>query len=299
MTAIDGHTRLLAVLGDPVHHSLSPAMHNLGMEHWGLNCRYLAFHVSPAGLPQAVRGLAALGAVGFNATIPHKEALVGLMDELDPTAAGVGAVNTVVIAADGRLTGHNTDTHGFLAAMTAAFGKGPRGLRVLVLGAGGGARGVVEGLIGAGAHEILVANRTPARAEALVGAAKQRPGDATLEAVPLDHALPRLGEIELVVNTTSLGLTPEAPEWTLLHRLVEKLAPGCGVMDIAYAPGETPLVTAARSRGLPATDGLGMLVHQGATAFRLWTGKELPIEAVTHHLRKKLKEREGTKKNRG
>ncbi|MBF0125739.1 MAG: shikimate dehydrogenase [Magnetococcales bacterium] len=265
--AIDGKTRLLGVIGDPVHHTLSPGMHNLACADLGLNIRYLPLHVRPENLADAVKGLRAIGAMGFNATIPHKEALLPLMDTLDPVAEMIGAVNTVVIGADGRLSGYNTDAYGFMTALREVFSAPLEELTVVVLGAGGAARGVLAGLSRLGAGRIFLANRTWSKAVDLAERFNALP-------VPWDR-LPLEG-CGLLINTTSLGLGGTDVREVDLSRL-----PGSAlVYDIVYSPPLTPLLAAARARGLKGENGLGMLIHQGARAFEIWTGQKMPVAKV-------------------
>ncbi|MBF0282855.1 MAG: shikimate dehydrogenase [Magnetococcales bacterium] len=279
---IDGATRLLGVIGDPIGHSLSPAMHNLALRHLGLNYRYLPFHVRPEHLIAAVQGFAAQGARGFNATVPHKEGLIPLMADLSPEAQRAGAVNTVVIDDEGRLHGHNTDGYGFLSDL-AAHGVGPgelEGKTALAVGAGGACRAVAAALLQAGVTRLILANRTLARAERLAEALAPHFPDALLEVAPLEADHLPLEECRLLVNATTLGLHGEA-----LHEVdPARLPPHAVVHDIVYGP-PTPLWLAARQRGLVAIDGLGMLIHQGAAAFKLWTGLEMPVPLVESHLR--------------
>ncbi|MBF0296793.1 MAG: shikimate dehydrogenase [Magnetococcales bacterium] len=274
---IDGKTRLLGVIGDPVHHSLSPAMHNLACAELGLNYCYLPMHVVPENLRKAVEGMRAIGMVGFNATIPHKEALVSMMDELDPVAAMIGAVNTVAISSEGRLWGYNTDVYGFVTALREAHVVSLQDASVVVLGAGGAARGVVAGLLELGVGRIVLVNRTESRAVALAAAS----GSGLVEAVSWSVLSEVLEGCRLLVNTTSLGLS--GVESGVLD--LSPLSDGAFVYDIVYSPPETPLMAAARARGLRAENGLGMLIHQGARAFEIWTGRQMPVARVEVLLR--------------
>ncbi|MBF0309444.1 MAG: shikimate dehydrogenase [Magnetococcales bacterium] len=281
---LDGQTRLLGVLGDPIAHSLSPAMHNFALARQGINARYLPFHVEPARLEQAVRGLVAVKAIGFNATVPHKEALFRLMDWCDPAARALGAVNTVKITPEGRLEGYNTDVYGFGQSLREHFGVLPADLPVIMLGAGGAARAVLEGLLTAGLHDITVANRTLPRAEEVVDACRRRHPRASVRACSLATvALDRCG---LLVNTTTAGLHGDALEEVDCARLPVSAR----VMDIVYGQ-ETPLLAQAGRLGLSTADGLGMLLHQGAAAYHLWTGREMPVDAVRDHLQRILRQR--------
>lgn len=279
----DGQTRLLGVIGHPIAHTLSPAMHNPALAWLGLNMRYLAFHVHPDQLAEAVRGFVAIGMAGFNATVPHKEALLPLMDWVDPLAHRIGAVNTVVIDDTGRLKGYNTDAHGFTDALAETIWPRPSpdlgDLSVLVLGAGGAARGVVVGLLEAGSRQITIANRTLLRAEQLVADLAPWYPQARLEAIALQAPLP-LTTCDLLINTTLLGLANE--EIALVS--MDHLPATALVYDIVYTPQETPLLRAAKQQGLATQNGLGMLIHQGSRAFTLWTGEKMPVEQVRERL---------------
>jgi shikimate dehydrogenase len=275
--------RLLGVIGDPIHHSLSPFMHNLAYAELGMSDRqYLPFHVRAENLAAAVRGMQALGIEGFNATIPHKEQLVPLMDELDPMARLIGAVNTVVIQPDGGLIGYNTDGYGFLTDLRGLFTEPLHDLEILVLGAGGAARGVLAALLQAGANRIGLMNRTHDRAVTLAQEFSRHFPDRRVMPIPWTRRLPAS---RLVINTTSLGMDASGETVPDLSGLPEAAL----VYDIVYAPPLTPLLAAAQARGLLVENGLGMLIHQGAKAFEIWTGQPMPVAAV----RRGLKEQRG------
>lgn len=257
-------TRVVGVIGWPVRHSRSPAIHNAAFRALGLDWAYLAFEVVPGGAPGAVAAMRALGLAGLNATMPHKQGMAGAVDRLSPVAAALEAANTVV-ATDGGLVGHNTDGAGLVAALAADHGFDPAGRRCLVLGAGGAGRAVALALSGAGAAEVVVVARRPEQGAAAVGLAGSvgRAGTAA-------HA----SAADLVVNATPVGDTLP------LGLEAEVLGPGQLVVDLLYQPRVTALMSAARAKGATAANGLGMLVHQAALAFRLWTGEEPPLEAM-------------------
>jgi shikimate dehydrogenase len=265
------------VLGHPIGHSLSPAMQNAALRQMGLDGVYVAFDVPPEGLADAVRGLRALGVEGVNCTIPHKEALLPLLDEVSEEAALIGAVNTLVFR-DGRMIGYNTDAPGFLAALRAA-GAEPKGRRVVVLGAGGSARAVVVSLIGAEA-QVTVATRTEARARELAADLGSKLGRVTLETVGTEAESlgPAVRRADILVNTTSVGMSPHPDAMPEVP--VEALGPGLFVYDLIYNPLETRLLRTARERGARGTHGAGMLAHQGALALELWTGVPAPVELM-------------------
>ena len=277
----DGQTRLLGVIGDPIAHTLSPAMHNPALAWQRLNVRYLAFHVRPEKLADAVRGFVAMGMMGFNATVPHKEALLPLMDWIDPLAQRVGAINTVAIDDNGMLRGFNSDAQGFTDALAEVFTSNLSETPILVLGAGGAARGVVVGLLEAGAKSIAVANRTRIRAERLVADLSLHYPQACLSAQSLKAEQLPLEHCGLLVNTTLLGLKGEAMGSVELRRLPTSAL----VYDIASMSQETPLLQEAKKYNLAVLDGLGMLIHQGARAFEIWTGHKMPVERVRAHLK--------------
>lgn len=274
LSGIDGKTQVFCVLGHPIGHSLSPAMQNAALQEMGLNGVYVAFDVAPETLSRAVEGLQALGVKGVNCTIPHKVALLPLMDELSDEAAFIGAVNTIVFR-DGKRHGHNTDAPGFLAALRAA-GVDPAGKRVVVLGAGGSARAILVALATAGA-ELTVANRTLDRAQELQTDLnrKIRTGRGVEVVALSEEALrPVVREADLLVNTTSLGMFPRVEEMPPVP--LDAVRPNLFVYDLIYNPLETRLLREIRARGARGTHGAGMLAHQGAQALELWTGKPAP-----------------------
>jgi shikimate dehydrogenase len=274
---IYGHTRVAAVIGWPIEHSVSPPMHNAAFRALGLDWCYVALAVPPERLAGAIAGARALGLRGLNVTVPHKQALLPLMDELTPAARAIGAANTVIMA-DGRLRGHNTDAAGFIRALREA-GVAPEGRRALVLGAGGAARAVVYALALAGAR-ITLLNRTPERAAALAAEFDALNPAAQVQAGALDAAtLARLAPgAQLVVNTTPLGMWPHGEGCPWPDEV--PYPPGAFCYDLIYNPRETALMRLARAAGAGAASGLGMLVHQGAEAFECWTGVAAPVEVM-------------------
>jgi shikimate dehydrogenase len=262
---LSGHTRVVGVIGDPVAHSLSPTLHNAAFAALGLDWVYVAFPVPRGRGAEAVAAVPALGLAGFNVTMPHKEDVAGACDELTPDAAVLRSVNTVVALPDGRTLGDSTDGPGFLAALAdeAITVAGP----VLVLGAGGAARAVVLALGRAGA-EVTVAARRPDAAES---AAALAPGARALALGAADPS-----GFTVVVNATPLGMSGGDP----LPVDPGSLHAGQSVVDLVYHPADTPLLTAARAQGAQAVNGLGMLLHQAARSFTLWTGEEAPLDAM-------------------
>jgi shikimate dehydrogenase len=275
--AIDGETRLAALIGDPVRHSRSPAIHNAAFAALDLNWVFLAFEVAAGDSALALDGVRGLGIDGLSVTMPHKTDVAHLVDDLTDDARRLDAVNCVV--RDGRrLVGHNTDGVGFLASLAAEpSGFDPAGARCVVLGAGGAARAVIAALGAAGAADVVVRNRTPE--EAVAAARLAGPVGRCFPAAGTVGALAaELAAADLVVNATSLGMDGAASP--LDEAAVAAIAEGAVVADLIYLPRVTPLLAAADDRGLTTVGGLGMLVHQAAAAFTLWTGYPAPLGAM-------------------
>jgi shikimate dehydrogenase len=267
---IDGRTKIFGILGRPVAHSLSPAMHNAAYRHLAVNAAYVAFPVTD--LAQAVAGLRGLGIGGVSVTIPFKEEIIPLIDALDPEAARIGAVNTVVNR-DGRLTGYNTDWLGAMAALTAKISL--KGRHVLILGAGGASRAVAFGIIQAGGRVSLTDVDQP-RAAALV---QDLGGDAI--------SLHALGDCPatVLVNATPVGMAPDVDGIPIAPELLGRFQV---VLDIVYQPLATRLLKEAESQGCATIDGLQMLIHQGVAQVKLFTGKEAPADIMAQAAYKAL-----------
>lgn len=268
-----GSTRVAAVIGSPVRHSMSPALLNAAFRAAALDWVYVALEVAPGEVPAALGGVRALGIAGLSVTMPHKEAVAAAVDERSDDAARLGAVNCVVNR-DGTLVGHNTDGAGFVAALAADAGWSPTGARCAVVGAGGAARSIVLALARAGAAEVAVVNRTRERAEVAATLA-----GSVGRVVDPGSAATVLADADLVVNATSVGMGFPSPADVPFDPDV--LHAGQLVADIVYHPLVTPLLEAAVRRGATPVGGLGMLVHQAAVAFGLWTGAEAPVAAMT------------------
>jgi shikimate dehydrogenase len=282
-------TRLAVLLGDPVAHSASPLIHNAAFRAVGLDVVYLACRVAPAGLPAAVAGLRALGAIGASVTIPHKEAVVPLLDRLAPAAVAVGAVNTLVFEADGPVRGENTDVEGFLQPLLP-HADALHGAAMVVLGAGGAARAAAYALLTAfEPTRLAVAARRPDQARRLAAALAPYDSYDALRPVPFDEARAAVSESALVVNATPVGMAPDADRTPWPQD--EDFHPGQFVYDLVYAPAETRLLREAAARGATPLGGLAMLVGQAATAFRLWTGLAMPLDAVWAALRPQERQR--------
>lgn len=287
MPEIWGTTRVLGVIGHPVRHSFSPPMQNAALAALGLDYVYVPFEVLPAALPAALEGFRAAGLVGFNATIPHKEALLELVDDATDEARLTGTVNTVHFV-DGRALGDSTDGPGFVAGLAAA-GVEVADRPVLLLGAGGSARAIGVSLVRAGVGRLTIANRTAARADELAARLNgQRAGVA--EVTPLESAADAVGEEALVINTTSVGMHPRTDAAPLELRRVPE---GGTVVDIVYNPLETKLLRRARELGARTINGCEMLVHQGALALARWTGCEPPVAVMREVLLAELAKRAG------
>lgn len=276
----------VGLIGDPVGHSLSPALQNAAFAYHGLPDSYVLWHTPEVELAQRVAMLRAEGMRGANVTIPHKTAVVPLLDALDPVAEAVGAANTIVRLPGGRLHGSNTDVQGFQRALSSvAFD--PAGRSVVVLGAGGAARAVVYGLLHAEARSLTLVNRSVEQAETLLSdCLATLDSDPSLLAMPFDDLDLRqvIAEADLLINATPVGLdgigSPIAAE--LLH-------PGLLVVDLIYHV--TPFLRAAAQRGASTQDGLEMLVQQGALSFEAWTGLPAPVDAMRAAAQQALKER--------
>ena len=271
--SIDGNTRVYGILGHPVSASLSPAMQNAAFQALGINAVYLAFPVLPDDLPGAAAGLAAANIAGFNLTVPHKQAILPLLREITTEAKAIGAVNTVRCDENG-MAGTNTDGEGFLLSLQTDLAWTPQHKQVLLLGAGGAARGIAIGLLGAGLAALHIANRAVDRAEALAADCRALYPAAGVTASGLEGL--EDSAPHLLVNATSVGMGEAGGSPLELAPLGVREA----VIDIVYYPAETPLLAQARARGLAHTNGLGMLLHQGALAFRFWTGQQPPLEVM-------------------
>ena len=258
-------TRRCFIIGYPISHSRSPLIHGRWLAEHGLAGSYETVEVAPEALPDFVARLRTGEFAGGNVTVPHKEAILPLLDHVGETARRMGAVNTVWRAQDGSLHGDNTDAFGFLAHLDAsAPGWDGRTETALIIGAGGAARAVIHGLVERGVGRILLTNRSPDRAAALA-----RDFDGRVEAMAWERRSELVGQADLIVNTTSLGMKGQPP----LDLDLAALRPGTIVDDIVYVPLETPLLAEAKRRGGIAVDGLGMLLHQAVPGFERWFGR--------------------------
>jgi shikimate dehydrogenase len=285
---IDGQTQLVGVMGWPVKHSLSPAMHNAAFDKLGLNWRYLPLAVEPSKLADAMRGLPALGWRGVNLTVPHKVDVLPLLAEISDEARLIGAANTVRIEAEmGALCGTNTDRYGFMADLAAHDVTVDGSTHAVLLGAGGAARAISIGLLKQGA-QLSIVNRTMERAEELVRLLKAAMPEAQVNAITAEALGDVSRDVSLIVNATSVGMWPnvDASSWPS-----EVPFPRRAVLyDTIYRPQTTKLMREAAAAGLRTIGGIGMLVHQGAAAFTFWTGVEAPVAVMLQACLAKLAE---------
>jgi shikimate dehydrogenase len=271
---------LLGIIGNPVRASLSPAMQNAALRHLKLDACYHGFEIAPDQVRAVLRALPLLGFWGINVTIPYKEKVLPFLDEVDAVAGAIGAVNTVVVR-EGRLLGYNTDAEGFRMALEIEGRTELPGARVLVVGAGGAARAAAFACLSRGCRSLLIANRSEPRARSLCRAlrAKFPAADIAAVAAGAPDWSGRARACDIVVNTTPSGGWDEplpVPQASLRR--------GQTVMDIVYRPRRTPLLIAAKAAGARTVDGLQMLLHQGALAFTLWTGRAAPSAVMRRAL---------------
>lgn len=284
---LDAHTRLVCLLGEPVEHSLSPLIHNAALRSAGVNAVYLAVPVAPDHLGVAVGGLRALGALGANVTIPHKQSVIPYLDGLTPRAEAIGAVNTIVREASGELLGDNTDAAGFLHGLASISEPGAAGQpeSVLLFGSGGAARAVVYALLTeVRPRTLTLAARSPEKAEALAADFAPLDRNRALRVVSFADAGPVLRSSRLVINATPLGMAPhtDATVWAEPSDFNSEHT----VYDLVYAGAETRLLREAAGRGARTIGGRAMLVGQAAASFEQWTGTPMPLDAVYSALRR-------------
>ena len=272
---ISGKTRICALIGDPVEHTMSPVMHNTAYEKLGLDYVYLPFRVKPEHLAKAVEGLRALNVRGFNVTIPHKVSIIPLLDGLDLMAEKIGAVNTVVNT-DGELRGYNTDAEGFLRALLE-HGIKPRGKKAVILGAGGAARAITYIMAGKGAR-LTILNRQQELdwAEDIAYFIREDMGKE-VKVFELGQLAEAIENVDILVNATSVGMSPAAGESPVPSNLLNKVPV---VFDIVYNPMVTRLLREADKAGAKTIGGVDMLAWQGALAFEKWTGQKAPVEVM-------------------
>ena len=256
--------KLFAVIGDPIAHSMSPAMHNDLFQAYGIDAHYQPLHVRRENLKEAVIGLKAIGIAGFNITIPHKETIIPFLDKLDPLAEAIGAVNTVVNE-DGKFVGYNTDGSGYLQGLLTLLPT-IKEKNILIIGAGGAARALYFTLAQAGVNRLDICNRTTQKAKQLIN---ECPFHVLSVAIGKEEAEKKLADYQLLIQTTPIGMSPNIESLPLsLHNLETDAL----VSDIIYNPLETKILREAKNKGAKIQNGLDMFVYQGALAFEKWTG---------------------------
>lgn len=275
---ITGATRLAALLGSPVEHSQSPLIHNTAFQQLQLPYTYLAFDVPPEQLKEAVEGLKALKAIGFNLTMPHKEAVMPLLDELSQEAAVIGAVNTVKVEGE-HLTGHNTDGKGFLLSLQDV-GFLVSGKKAVIAGSGGAARSVALALAQGNVRQLVLLNRSLHRAEEIALMLREATPEIDVKVAELNQAnvATELNDADLLVNSTPLGMKESSTESIVSDGSI--LKPPLLVYDLLYHPPRTYLMKQAEEQGCTTINGLSMLLWQAALAFEIWTGVPMPVEHV-------------------
>ena len=266
------------IFGYPISHSISPPMHQAAFDHLGIDATYEAWETHPDDLGEGVRGLRDDLYLGANVTVPHKQAVMEHLDEVDDLARRIGAVNTI-INSDGRLLGTNTDAEGFITSLNTHGNIDPTGLDAVLIGGGGAARAAAHALADAGIGSLTIANRTPERAQALAEEIENQGVTARAIALSDSEYASVCRKADLLINSTSVGM---------LHGPAEEASPvpdgaisaGCVVYDMVYNPPDTPLLKAADSAGSRVVGGLPMLVYQGAAAWSRWTGKDAPVDVM-------------------
>ncbi|WP_026558673.1 shikimate dehydrogenase [Bacillus sp. J37] len=265
---------LYGLIGCPVEHSMSPAIHNDAFKEKNMEHHYHAFHVEPEDLKESVKALKLLGVKGFNVTIPHKISIIPFLDELHETAKIAGAVNTVVND-NGRLIGHNTDGNGYVESLKEMINKPISDHKILIIGAGGAARGIFLALIHQGCRDIDISNRTISKAEELI---QECPFTNNSNALTIQEAEDVIENYDIIIQTTAVGLHPHIDQKPLSLKNAKKTAI---VSDIIYNPIYTALLVEAEELGLTVHTGVGMFVHQAALAFKIWTKQAPSIEKMT------------------
>ncbi len=282
----------LGIIGRPIGHSISPAFQQAALDSLGINAQYRAYEVEPNDVAEFVNALRSEAVTGINVTVPYKEAVMPFLDEIDEWAAEAGAVNTIVNR-DGHLAGYNTDGYGFLRALRESGGLEPAGKRVLILGAGGSARGVVQALLRAGVGSLTIANRTLARAQSLADLARSRSVEAQAVGLATDSLGDAAGSADLIVNCTSLGMT-HGPDDAATPLRWDQIPATALVYDLVYNPTLTPLLREANWAGASDLGGITMLVYQGAASFEIWLERPAPVEAMMEAAMTAMRQREAS-----
>lgn len=281
---------ILGIMGYPIGHTLSPLMHNTAIKYLGLDYTYLPFEVKKEDIALAVGGIKGLGIKGINVTIPHKEAVIPYLDDMDENAGLIGAVNTIKLEGN-MLKGYNTDGIGFLQSLKRDAQKDVHGKKVILLGAGGAARAIAIHVAFAGAESLLIANRTAERGKKLAGhinkKLKAKSSKLKVKAISLEDTslLEHFKKVDIIINTTSVGMKSSDKPLFPYNYISDRHL----VCDIVYKPLKTALLEEASKRGAKTLNGLGMLIYQGSLSFKIWTGCKMPVEIVRNELIKKLR----------
>ncbi|MFH1860921.1 MAG: shikimate dehydrogenase [bacterium] len=272
---INGQTKIVGIIGDPVKHSRSPQMHNAAFNHLKLNLVYVPFHVKPESLGEAIKGMKALDMVGLNVTVPHKIEVMKYLDEISPAAGIIGAVNTIYVK-DNRLIGDNTDGYGFVRALVEDEGITIAGKTIVVLGSGGSARAIGHALLQERIRMLIFCNRTISKANEMARSFETQTQGAFVASMGITDNRAEIIRADILINATSVGMKQNDP------LLIDPawIRKGQVVCDIIYSPPQTLLLQKAKKRGAKTINGLGMLVHQGALSFEIWTGCPAPVEIM-------------------
>ena len=272
--SVSGKTRVCAIIGDPVEHSLSPVMHNAAFNELGLNLVYVAFNVTSVELKTAVLGAKSLSLKGLNVTMPHKHAVMGYLDEVDQTAKNIGAVNTI-LNNNGKLVGYNTDGQGAMIALQEN-GIDAEEKKLVLLGAGGAAKAIAY-QAAQDAEELVILNRTEEKAKKLAASVNCFEAKTSGQLLSLSSLKDELANADILVNATSVGMHPNCDSSPVPKGLLRS---GLSVMDIVYNPLNTKLLKDAKDAGAKAISGVEMLIYQGAVAFEIWTNCPAPVEVM-------------------
>ncbi|MDO4624908.1 MAG: shikimate dehydrogenase [Enterococcus hirae] len=286
---ISGKTKLTGFFAKPASHSLSPLMHNLAFSHWGIDAVYLAFEVDQTNLRQAVESIRTLDMLGVNVSMPNKTAVLAYLDQLSPEAEMIGAVNTIVHQ-EQRLIGYNTDGMGFVRSVNET-GHPIKNQKIVVLGAGGAAKAIVVQMALEGAQEITIYKRLNATflplKEYLVKVSEKTGCPIRLHDYADESQLALdLSQANLLINATDIGMGSKKDQLPIAD--VKLLHSQLAVFDLIYSPSETRLIQEAKKMGIKAYNGLGMLIHQGAIAFELWTHREMPVQNIREQLEQEV-----------
>ena len=271
-------TQRLGIIGYPIGHSISPIFQQAALDHLGIDATYEKWEVTPEGVGDFVNGLRVPDSLGINITVPHKQAVIPFLDEVDEWATAAGAVNTIVNH-DGHLSGHNTDGPGFLRALLVETGYDPKGTRALVLGAGGAARGILLALARGGVDSMVIANRTLERAETLAKLAKDNGVKSEAISLSGDALTDAASDADLIVNCTTVGMS-HGPDEHGSPVAAAQIPATAIVNDVVYTPLITPILKEAAAAGATALGGLHMLVYQGVLSFQMWTGVDAPVDVM-------------------